>query len=229
MSVSFVTSGKSATVGAASTFSATFNIGTCDTVVFSVETDGAAQVTFSAATWNAVNLFHVSGATSTANAGSGQLDWFALQAPANGSHTVSVTLTSGTSAWCIIGFQSFNNGDQTGGATSFNNGVAKNGGGADLTLSQAVGSANGDASVFCWVCGLAVSSESPTADWTDSTSGAAGGSAGQHTLSTSASDSYSVTLGSADQINGAGFHIKAAAAGVAQAQAQPRLLLGVGL
>jgi hypothetical protein len=53
----------------------------------------------------------------------------------------------------------------------------------------------------------------------------------QHILSTGSSDVFTCAMTGAptDQIDGVGLHIVAAAAGVAQAMAQMRTLLGVGM
>lgn len=215
-SVAFVSSG-SADNGLTSNlaFSTTFNIGTVTSngalVIFLV-LGGNATATSLAVTWNGVSMFTVA-STTVSNAGQGFIcTLFGLINPASGSHSAAATWAT-TSSTSMMGFWSFTGADQSANSTTFINGVT-NVTGNNTSKSQAVTTANGDATVFGWGCGqdpTGVSGNAPTPDWIDTTYGNDNGTypQGQHILSTTASDSYTVAIGTSDFLMGAGCHIKA--------------------
>jgi hypothetical protein len=208
MSVSFVTSGQlNSAAASAATATQTFNIGTCDAVAFVLITSATVAQSFTVQTWSGATLTKIPSAT-IVDASGGTIDWFAMVAPATGSHSVQFTWS--TSALWIIGFMSFSGVDPTGGTTSFLNGTSVNNGGTTTTTTKTVTSASGDATVFAWEnVNAYTGTQTPLADW-HTTANMFG--EGQHILSVGASDSYTAVMTTpADVMIGAGFHLKAAA------------------
>lgn len=211
--VSFGTSGNLTPLSGAggTTLSASINIGTL--------TNGALLVYLTGNTTLAANItaFTYAGASITGkliasggpSSGAGTNLLYGVVAPANGSNTLSVTVN--TTDNLGIGWWSFNGVDQTGGTTTFYNGVYSAGTGAQTSRNPSQATNNGDATVFGWQGGVGFSgTQTPVADWTFIPNFQ---NEGQHQLSTSSSDSYLATISSSDQLDYVATSIKAVAAG----------------
>src|SRR6266853_481192 len=208
MAITFINSGQINNGGTAgTTLSGTVNIGTCDALGVAVLTN-TSTVTVTTLTWNGVTVPAVASTTVT-DAGAGTLQWFALAGPASGSHSLAVTVSAST--LIVLGWISYSGVDQTGGTTSFNNGVTSDA--TSTTHTLAVTTANGDATACAANVAQAFSgTQTPTQDW-QVTSNVI--SEGQHILSTTTSDSYTATIAVSDTLMQSGFHFKAAAGGAA--------------
>lgn len=225
--VAFVSSGNADNgVTSSLAFSTTFNIGTVTAngalVIWLVV--GSSTATSLSITWNGVSMFNVAN-TTVSNAGQTiQFTLFGLINPASGSNSAAASWAT-TNSLSMMGFWSFTGADQSANSTTFINGTTVAVAGNHSSQSGSVTTANGDATVFAWGTGqdpTGVSGNTPTPDWINTTFGANAGTfgEGQHTLSTTSSDSYSAATTVADFMMGCGCRIKqsSGAADVLQSQ-----------
>lgn len=218
MAVSFVSSGVTDTISTNSPFSTSaFNIGTLTNgaLVVWVFLGSASAPSSISATWNSVSMLQVP-STATASANTGYVTMFGLINPANGGNTLSVTFAGFSGVSGMLGFFSFSGSDQSANSTTFINGVSFQSSSTNTTFTQAVTTANGNATCFGWGSAqtLTAASCTPALDWHDNNIaniGLDGG--GQHTLSSTSSDSYKMVQGATDNAEGCGCSILASAGG----------------
>lgn len=225
MSVSFGTAGVSAASGSVTTFSATFNIGTLTNgALIGAALTSNVPETITAFSWNTVSMLPL--LTANGSASSLSVALFGLTAPASGSHSMSVTVSTAAEVMAL-GFLSFNGADQTGGTTTFYNANNSLGSGADTSRTVSQSTHSGDATVAVWGLGLNIGSETPSFDWNINNPFNA---IGQHILSTGSSDSYTASLSpGTDEIDFYGVSIKAFVAAAGNPALSNRLMMGVGI
>lgn len=220
MSVSFVSSGEGSQTTSSTSFTQSFNIGTPASngalVIKLMVSSGTASSL--AVTWAGTTMFNIASTTIADTNQSVTFTLFGLINPTAGTNNAAATWV--TSAEASMGFFSFAGADQAANSTTFINGTTVNVGGNHTSQSGSVTTVSGNATCFIWQFGqdpTGVSGNTPTPDWISTGLGASVGdySEGQHTLSTTTSDSYSGAQTVADFLKGCGCSIKASAGGAA--------------